>query len=108
MPDDQRHLDAAVIADLDAGALDAPQAEAAEVHLATCSVCSRLRAELAELPALLAALPAPAIPADVAARLDAAVERAALERSREQDAAAVTVLSPRRRRWIAPLAAAAA
>lgn len=109
MTDEQRqHLDVVVIADLDAGVLGAAQAEAAEAHFATCPVCSRLRAELAELPALLAALPAPAIPADVEARLDAAVERAALERSREQDAAAVTVLSPRRRRWIAPLAAAAA
>jgi len=109
MTDEQRqHLDAAVIAHLDAGVLDAVQAGTAEAHLGTCPACSQVRADLAELPALLASVPAPAIPAEVAARLDAALERAAQQRDREQRTATVTALSSRRRRFLLPLAAAAA
>lgn len=101
------HLDAAVIADLDAGVLDPARTKAAEGHVRSCLVCQGVRRDLAELPSLLAAVPAPAIPAEVAARLDAAIERAAQQRDREHTAT-VTALSSRRRRYLLPLAAAAA
>lgn len=104
----REHLDPATVADFDAGLLDQRQTESASAHLLSCARCQQVRADLAELPALLASSPSPGMPADVAARLDAAVERAAQERTRNEHVAPVVSLLERGRQWFAPLAAAAA
>ena len=82
MPDPRDHADAEQLADLLEGVL--PDAEAATVaaHLDTCASCAETHAQLAALPALLAATPVPAMPADVAARIEAALAVAASERRR--------------------------
>ncbi len=80
-----------------------PEAEAATVvaHLDACQACSRLRDDLAALPALLAAVPSPPMPAEVAARLDAAVAEAATTREQQRAGPApVTSLDSRRRRFV--------
>ena len=68
------HLRGEQIADLAAGLLDSADASRAEAHLAGCDKCSGLVADLAATRRVLAAEGAdpPAMPAGVAARLDAA------------------------------------
>lgn len=70
---DSSHLSAELVADLDEGLLDADSATHAEHHLAHCADCRALRADLFFVSAALASLPTPAMPADVAASLDAAL-----------------------------------
>ncbi len=104
-----RHLDAATIADVDAGVLPPADAAAAADHLATCDSCRQIRADLAEVSALLGSAPIPPMPVDVARRIDTALADAADARGSGSNAAErVVELVPRRRRWLAPLAAAAA
>jgi hypothetical protein len=116
------HVRAEQVADLLEGLL--PDAEAATVaaHLDECAECANLHTRLTELPATLLAEPVPPMPADVAARLDAALAEAASERLATGHAGApdhtgahpstVTSLADRRRRFLSRagtgLAAAAA
>jgi len=119
MPDQQTseparpHVSAEQVADLLESLLPGAEAAAVAAHLDDCTDCARLRDDLQALPALLAASPAPPMPADVAARLDAAVAEAATERdARVSRPATVTSLDSRRRRFVtrtfAGVAAAAA
>jgi len=106
-----QHLDAATIAELDADLLEPGRVPDVAAHLAACADCRRVQEELAELREHLAAAPAPPMPVDVAIRLTAALEREAEERHRSASAAEdsrVVALTPRWRRWLAPLAAAGA
>ena len=68
------HLRVEQVSDLSAGLLDSTEASRAEAHLASCDQCSVLVGDLAATRRLLAADGAdpPAMPSDVAARLDAA------------------------------------
>ncbi len=105
---DEGHLDALTLADLDAGGLGAERAQQATAHLAACPSCRRLQSDLSELSVVLGAAPAPPMPADVADRLDAALAAASRTRGKAAGSAGrVVELAPRRRRWVAPLAAAA-
>jgi hypothetical protein len=105
---DEAHLDALTLADLDAGGLGAERAQQATAHLAACPSCRHLQSDLRELSAVLGAAPAPPMPADVADRLDAALATASRTRGKaEGGAGRVVELAPHRRRWVAPLAAAA-
>ncbi len=119
MPDQQTrgpaspHVSVEQVADLLESLLPDAEAAAVAAHLDECADCARLRDDLAALPGLLAASPAPPMPADVAARLDAAVAEAAAERdARVSRPATVTSLDSRRRRFVtrtfAGVAAAAA
>jgi hypothetical protein len=99
------HVGADQVADLLEDLL--PEAEAATVaaHVDACAECSRLRDDLAALPALLAGVGSPALPAEVAARLDAAVADAAAARQVEQrppatGSSTVSSLGNRRRRFV--------
>ena len=105
----EQHVDPATVAELDAGVLDRSRAQEVAAHVAGCPACSRIRGDLAELSELLATAPAPALPPEVAARVDAALERAVRERgaTASDDTGTVVHLPPRRRQWLAPLAAAA-
>jgi hypothetical protein len=67
------HPDADVLADLAAEVLPAPQAEELEAHVRTCSQCAGLLGEAERVRRVLRAADPGPIPADVAARLDAAV-----------------------------------
>jgi hypothetical protein len=100
-PDD--HLDPDAIAALDEG-LDDDGARLAHVH--SCEVCSRQLAQVRTTRALLSALPEEPMPADVAARVQAALPR-------EPMLTTIVPRGARRRRWmsspaLAGLGAAAA
>jgi hypothetical protein len=99
------HLDLDAIADLDAGIVDADEAAVLQAHLDSCPDCGRQLARLRTTRALLSALPADAMPADVADRVQAALP----------DEPPLTTVVPvgSRRRWsrhpsLAGLGAAAA
>jgi hypothetical protein len=70
------HVGLHVIAALDEGLLDVREAEHARLHLLDCPACAAREAALAQVPAALSRLAQaepPPIPADIAARLDAAL-----------------------------------
>ena len=110
MTERDQHVDAATIADLDADLLEPGRAREVTAHLDTCADCRGVRDDLAEISAQLAAAPVPPMPTDVAIRIDAALRRAVEERddsAGETRDDRVVALAPRRRRWLAPLMAAA-
>lgn len=67
------HVDAEDLALGQEGLLGRRQAARIRAHLARCASCARVNAELAELPALLARMPVPPMPAHVATLIDAAL-----------------------------------
>jgi anti-sigma factor RsiW len=71
--DDRRHADLDTLADLHARALEGPAAEQVRAHVAGCADCAATLRALDRVRDELHALPVPALPADVAARLDATV-----------------------------------
>lgn len=102
MVEAERHVDAEGLALMDEGLLDAAASARAGEHLSVCADCRARRQALARVRRQLRLLPSPAMPADVAARLDAALTTKPR-----------AVLAPRRRGWrwgtrTAALAAAAA
>ncbi len=102
------HPDGETLAALDADALEPAAVAQLREHVEGCGRCQDTRADLRDVRDRLAALPAPALPADVAARIDAALRTAGSDR---RTAAAVADLDEqrarrtRRHRW-AGLAAA--
>jgi hypothetical protein len=77
------HLDPDVLAEYRAGLITGRRGRRIAAHLDGCAECAAAGDQLAELSALLAALPAPAMPESVAQRLDAAL---AAEVARRADA----------------------
>ncbi|MFD9594270.1 hypothetical protein ACFWA9_16135 [Kitasatospora sp. NPDC059973] len=67
------------LADLAEELVEPAAAEALRTHLAGCADCRETAEALAELATLLAGAPAPVMPADIAARLDAALAAAAAD-----------------------------
>jgi anti-sigma factor ChrR (cupin superfamily) len=65
------HPDLDTLADLDAGVLDPAAAEDVAAHVGGCARCAGVLAAFDTVRADLLALPAPELPAPVAARLDA-------------------------------------
>jgi hypothetical protein len=61
------------MADFREGLLPARKAAAISAHLSSCPRCAELDAQLASVTSLLAAIPAPPMPASLVARLDAAL-----------------------------------
>jgi hypothetical protein len=90
------HLDYETLADLAEGLLDDEQAASANDHLVDCDVCLDRSAELADVSRLLAEAPVPALPAELAERIDIAI------------AAETAGAQPHRRRNLRLLSAAAA
>jgi hypothetical protein len=88
------HLDADVLAEYRAGLITGRRRRAIAAHLADCAQCAAVGGQLAELSALLAAVPSPAMPDSVAQRLDTVLaaevarredaERAGVNRSRDR------------------------
>jgi len=88
------HLDADVQAEFRAGLIAGRRRRQIAAHLAGCARCAAAGEQLAELSALLAAIPAPVMPDSVAHRLDTVLaaevarkddaERAVVHRSRDR------------------------
>ena len=70
-----------VLADAAEGLLDPAAADEVEAHLAGCASCRADQAELAGVPALLAAAPTPPMPAAVAERLAAVLAQEQAQRA---------------------------
>ncbi len=68
-----RHASMDELALLDAGELRRRKAVKVAAHVAGCTRCSQQRAELAAVPAVLAAAPYPAVPETVSVRIEAAL-----------------------------------
>ncbi|HEY6279425.1 MAG TPA: hypothetical protein VIX86_24200 [Streptosporangiaceae bacterium] len=82
------HVSAETMADFRAGLLPARKAAAISAHLSACPRCAELDAQLAAVTSLLAAAPAPPMPASLVARLDAALAAEAAARAGAAPAAA--------------------
>ena len=80
------HLDTDVLAEFRAGLITGRRGAKITAHLAGCDRCTALDDQLAGVSALLASVPAPAMPDSVARRLDAALAaEVAAETARKND-----------------------
>lgn len=105
------HPDTDVLADFRAGLVTRRRAAMITAHLADCARCAALADELAGVSALLAAVPAPAMPDRVAQRLDTVLAAEVAHRNSSERARGVSprerATRPRRTgnggfRWISP------
>jgi len=117
MPARNPHASTEQLADLLAGALPDAEAGSVAAHASECAECGAVRDRLAALPGVLAATPAPALPAEVADRLDAAIAAESGRRAARaseavsKDVVVVPLRKMRRdrvRHWFAGAATAAA
>jgi hypothetical protein len=98
------HPDSGVLAEFRAGLITGRRGARISAHLAACERCAAQSGQLAEISALLAAVPAPAMPDAVTQRLDAVLAAEAASRDfseravdpRPRDRA---TSSPPRRHW---------
>ena len=95
------HLDPDVLAEFRAGLITGRRRRAIAAHLTGCARCTAADDQLAELSALLAAIPAPVMPESVARRLDAAL---AAEVARRDETERARARRSRDRRWAPRLA----
>ncbi len=79
--DDTAHLDPDVLAEFRAGLITGRRGARIGAHLVACDRCAALDDELAGVSALLATVPAPAMPDSVAQRLDAALAAEVAQRN---------------------------
>jgi hypothetical protein len=98
------HPESDVLAEFQAGLVTGRRRASIASHLAACERCAGLSDQLGEIPALLAAAPAPAMPADVARRLDLVLAAETAKRDSSEravdDSPAHRASSPGpRRRW---------
>jgi hypothetical protein len=75
------HVDANVLAELDAGLIAGRRATRIHAHLAGCERCTRVSADLTAVSVLLAAAPPPAMPDAVTRRLSATIAMEAAART---------------------------
>lgn len=75
------HVDADVLAELSAGLIGGRRATRIHAHLAGCERCAGVMAQLSAVSVLLAAVPSPAMPESVTARLSSALAEEAAARS---------------------------
>jgi hypothetical protein len=75
------HVDANVLAELDAGLINGRRATRIHAHLAGCERCARVSADLTAVSVLLAAAPPQAMPDAVARRLSATIAMEAAARA---------------------------
>jgi hypothetical protein len=98
------HPESGVLAEFRAGLVTGRRRASIASHLEACDRCAGLSDQLGEIPALLAAAPAPAMPDDVARRLDLVLAAEAAKRDSSEravdDSPADRPASPGpRRRW---------
>jgi len=93
------HLDTDVLAEFRAGLITGRRRRAIAAHLTGCARCTDADKQLAELSALLAAIPAPVMPDSVAQRLDAALTAEIAHRDEAERAVAHHSRNRRRVRW---------
>ncbi|MGH3285995.1 MAG: hypothetical protein ACRDPD_15120, partial [Streptosporangiaceae bacterium] len=101
------HPESGVLAEYQAGLVTGRRRASIASHLATCDRCAGLSDQLGEIPALLAAAPHPAMPGDVARRLDLVLAAETAKRDSAEravdDSPAHRATSPKprgpRRRW---------
>jgi len=98
------HPESGVLAEYQAGLVTGRRRASIASHLATCDRCAGLSDQLGEIPALLAAAPHPAMPADVARRLDVvlaaeAAQRHSSERTPDDSPEHRATIPGPRRRW---------
>ena len=98
------HPDSDVLAEFRAGLITGRGAARISAHLSACERCTGLSDQLAEISALLAAVPAPVMPDAVAQRLESvlaaeAVQRVSSERAVGDGVPDRAAGSPPRRRW---------
>jgi hypothetical protein len=105
-----QHPDVVDLAEYAEGLLDDSRRAAVEQHVRGCPDCSRTLADLTALPGALAGAPLPPLPVDVAARLDRAIAAESQARASGWSGTAQATVTPLRpkRRWLAPVVAAAA
>jgi hypothetical protein len=109
MADVERHPDSVDLAEYAEGLLDASRRQAVEDHVRHCADCTTVLTDLADVPDMLANAPLPPLPDDVAARIDQAIAAEATARASDWSGTAARAGPIRRtRRWLAPLAVAAA
>jgi hypothetical protein len=82
------HLDTDVLAEFRAGLITGRRRRAIAAHVKGCARCTAADNQLAELSALLAAVPAPVVPDSVAQRLDAALAAEVAHRDETERAGA--------------------
>ena len=75
------HVQVTELADEAAGLLQPARQEAVRAHVQSCPACSQTASDLAAVTELLVSEPAPEMPPDVAARLDAVVQRESARRA---------------------------
>lgn len=80
------HPDSDVLAEFHAGLITGRSGARISAHLAACERCTELSGQLAEISALLAAVPAPAMPSAVAQRLDSVLAAEAVQRDSSERA----------------------
>ena len=98
------HPESGVLAEYQAGLVTGRRRASIASHLATCDRCAGLSDQLGEIPALIAAAPHPAMPADVARRLDLvlaaeAAQRHSSERTADDSPEHRATTPGPRRRW---------
>ena len=113
--DDGAHASAEQLGDLLDGGLPDEKAGAVAAHVAGCARCAAVQDQLAAVPALLAATSVPAMPPQVALRLDAAISAESARRATKRAPAGTDVVvslhrlrRDRARHWFAGAATAAA
>ncbi|WP_119731484.1 anti-sigma factor family protein [Thermomonospora amylolytica] len=72
------HLDHDALADLAEGLLDDTHAASANAHLDSCAECRERSAEIADVSRILADVPVPPMPAELAERIEAAITAEAM------------------------------
>jgi len=77
------HVDAESLALCAEGQLSRRRSERIRAHVARCPECAAAQARLAEVPALLAQVPPPALPPVITARLDAALSAESARRTEQ-------------------------
>jgi hypothetical protein len=93
------HLDTDVLAEFRAGLIAGRRRRAIAAHVTGCARCTAADHQLAELSALLAAVPAPVMPDSVAQRLDAALAAEIAHKNEAERAVAHHSRHHRGARW---------
>jgi hypothetical protein len=106
MKEQMTHPDSGVLAEFSAGLITGRHGAQISAHLAGCERCTGLCGELAEFPALLAAVPAPVMPDTVIRRLENVLAAEAANRDSSEragdDGAPIRVAGPPSRRVAGP------